>query len=441
MKKSVLASVLTGASAVLASTPALWALAAPAAGQAAASPSGQITIKDPAEYNAYTAAMGQSDPRAKAAAIESFLQQYPNSVVKGDMLEQLLAAYQASQQSDKMLDTAKRVLQVNPSSLRALFIVTYLDNAQAMATPPPANQQALLDEAAENAQRALGVSKDPSLSDADFQKLKTATTPTFDSAIAQDALVKKDYKTAIAQFRAELQAASPEDTKKPGPLLYDTYQLGNAYLQLQPKDMLNAVWFLARAANFFPDPQKTQIDQAAQYWYKKYHGGPDGYDQVKSQAASSVFPPEGFTVTAAPPPPSPADQAHQAVASTTDLKTLALADKEFILANGSPEDAEKVWAVLKDQTTKVPGTVLDGSTPDSLKLAVTDDAKQSKTADFTINMKTPLKTVPAVGTDIEVIGTYDSYTQKPPQIILKDGELPAARPAARRSAPAHRRAQ
>ncbi len=54
----------------------------------------QVTIKDPAEYNAYTNAIGQSDPKIKASAIESFLTQYPQSVVKSDMLEQLMAAYQ-----------------------------------------------------------------------------------------------------------------------------------------------------------------------------------------------------------------------------------------------------------------------------------------------------------------------------------------------------------
>src|SRR5215471_8145635 len=42
-------------------------------------------IKDPAEYNAYMAAMEMKDPSqaaAKAAALEQFIAQYPNSVVK-----------------------------------------------------------------------------------------------------------------------------------------------------------------------------------------------------------------------------------------------------------------------------------------------------------------------------------------------------------------------
>jgi hypothetical protein len=35
---------------------------------------------------------------------------------------------------------------------------------------------------------------------------------------------------------------------------------------------------------------------------------------------------------------------------------------------------------------------------------------QSKTADFTFNMATPLKTVPAVGSTVTLSGTYASYT-------------------------------
>jgi hypothetical protein len=120
------------------------------------------------------------------------------------------------------------------------------------------------------------------------------------------------------------------------------------------------------------------------------------------------------------------------VASTTDLdKGLSLADKEFVLANGTPDDAGKVWAVLQGKTTEVPGTVIS-ATPDSVQLAVSDDAKQSQKADFTINMKTPLKEVPAPGTQVTYIATFDSYTQTPPMIVLKDGE---PKPAAK--APVH----
>jgi hypothetical protein len=78
---------------------------------------------------------------------------------------------------------------------------------------------------------------------------------------------------------------------------------------------------------------------------------------------------------------------------------------------------------MKGLTTKVPGKVI-AATPDSVQLAVSDDAQQSNKADFTINMKTPLKTPPAINSMGNFIATFDSYTQTPPMIIMKDGEMP-----------------
>lgn len=412
MKKVVLASLLAVASVVSAAAPAALA-------QTQESQSSQITIKDPAEYNAYTNAIGQSTPAAKAAAIESFLQQYPNSVVKQQMLEQLVSAYQATGDTAKTYDAAKRLLQVDPNNLRAMTFVVYVDKAQANG------DQAKLDEAATLARKGLNATKPAAMSQADFDKLKSVAEPIFYSAIAADDLAKKDYKAEITDITAELKALPPATTTQQ-PTLADTYYLGNAYVQENPKDLVNGIWFLARAAQYLPEPYKDQAEKAAEYWYNKYHGSMDGFEPIKQLAHDNVFPPDSYKPTPAPPPPSPQQLAHNAVTSTTDLKTLALTDKEFILANGSPEDAQKVWAVLDGVTAEVPGTVVS-ATPDSVQLAVSDDAKQSQKADFTINMKKPLKEVPAVGTNVTYIATFDSYTQNPPMIILKDGEVKGAK--------------
>ncbi|MGC2546830.1 MAG: hypothetical protein WA426_13360, partial [Silvibacterium sp.] len=180
---------------------------------------------------------------------------------------------------------------------------------------------------------------------------------------------------------------------------------------------------------------KTTAEKAAEYWYNKYHGSMDGFPQIQQLAHDNVFPPDSYKPVPAPPPPSPQELAHNAVANTPDLKTLALTDKEFVLANGSPDDAQKVWAVLNGVTAEVPGTVV-AATADSVQLAVSDDAKQSNKADFTINMKTPLKEVPTAGTNVTYIATFDSYTQNPPMIIMKDGG-PKPPPPVHHTAPHH----
>jgi tetratricopeptide (TPR) repeat protein len=429
MKKSVLASLLALATILPGTVSMVYAQDAS---------SGQITIKDPAEYNEYTNAVGQSTPAAKAAAIEGFLTKYPNSVVKGELLQVLMASYQQAGDMTKTLDAADRLLAVDPGNLRALAISVYMEESQAHSKTTPADAQPILDKAAAQAQTGLSATKSSMMTDADFQKLKVATAPIFDSAIAQDDANKKDFAGAIAAFTNELKAYSDPNMTTQGAGLNDTYLLGQAYAQQTPPDLKNAVWFLTRAAQYAPPQAKTQIEAAAEYFYKKYHGSMDGYPAIQTLAKANLFPTPDYNPTPAPPPPSPADLAAQTVASTPDLKTLSLGDKEFILFNGKTEDAEKVWAVMKGQRVQVPGMVVS-ATADSVQVAVTEDSKQNNKADFTINMKTPLKTVPAIGSTATFDATFDSYVANPPMITLIDGEPPAKAkaPAAHRRPAAH----
>lgn len=442
MKKLVFASValVCVCSGTIVCSPAFAQAAGGQSAQGLPASCSNVTIKDAAEYNAYANATSQSTPAAKAQAIETFLQQYPSSVVKEQMLEQLMLAYQQSNNAAKALDAAKRLIQADPNNLRALLFVAYLETTQANG-----NQQ-MLDDAAQAAQKGLTAPKGECMAQADYDKVKEAATPIFYRAIAAAAQAKKDYKGEIDAYTKELQSYKDPTQTTVVPALLDTYYLGQAYLQEDPKDLKNAVWFLTRAAQFSKPPYQAQIETAAVYWYKKFHcaqsdatclqsSTPDGYSQIQQLAAvpANVFPTAAYNPTPAPPPPSPQDLAHSAVASTPDLKTLALSDKEFILSNGSPEDQQKVWAVMNGVTAEVPGVVVS-ATPTSVQLAVSQDAQQSNKADFTINMKTPLKEPPAAGTKVTYIATFDSYTQNPPMIVLKDGEPKAPE----RKAPAHR---
>jgi hypothetical protein len=501
MKKLVIASIaLATLCAGAISLPAF----AQAAGQGSANGCAGLTIKDAAEYNAYANAKSLPDPAAKAAAIESFLTQYPNSVAKTDMLADLMQAYQQAQNAPKMLDAAKRLIQADPNNLRALLAAVYLENTQANQPANAANKQQMLDDAAAIAQKGLSASKDPCMSQADYDKMKDLATPVFYSGIGADAMAKKDTKGEIDAYTKELQSYKDPNQTTVVPALLDTYYLGNAYLNEDPKDLKDAIWFLTRFSQFAKPPYKDQGEAAAEYWFKKYHCSqndascnttpPKDFAQIQQLAGTpaNIFPPSTYNPTQAPPPPSPADLAHQAIvtsagcagatpapppsapgaagaaatpaaapeaapaatpaaapatpgsapslpaACTTSLKNMALSDKEFILANGQDADQAAIWSVMNGITAEIPGKVISAA-PDSVQIAVTQDAQQSNTADFTIKMKTPLKELPTAGTTVTYIATFDSYTQKPPMIILKDG-TPKASPKApvhHTAAPAH----
>ena len=427
MKKVLLASVFASMSVMagfsLATAPTLLAQTGPS-----------ISIKDPAEFNAYQNATTQSTPQATASASESFLTQYPQSVVKQSVLDGLVDAY-AQFDPAKTIDAANRLLQLDPNNLKATFWVAAIEKQQAASNP--AQTADLMDKAAAMATKGLADTKPADVKDDAWAKQRAATDPVFYSILSNDDLYgsKKDLPAAVTAFRTELEYLSknsPDATTK-GAGLNDTLQLGQTYAQLTPPDMINAVWFLARAENFAPANFKAGIDKQAKYWYKRYHGKEDGFDKVLAQAATTVFPPPDFKID---PAPTPKDIADGVVASTPDLSTLALGDKEYILANASTANAEKLWALLKDQVTQVPGTVIS-ATASQIQVAVTEDAKTDKKADFTVNLKTPLadKDVPAAGAELtNLIGTYDSYTQNPAQIIMRDGELQVEK----KKAPVHK---
>ena len=536
MKKLVFASAMALAALGLVSASAL---------QAQDSSQGTIQISNPAEFNAYQQASTQTDPTAKANALEQFLTQYPQSVVKKTVLDQLIDVYQQTNQPDKALSAASRMLQIDPNNMKAIFLSVFLDvNACKKDVDPKTGNLTdaqPCDNAAALAEKGLNAAKPQGMDDASWSKMTGATYPTFDSAIAlDDVLSKKDFAAAVDEYTKELMLY-PADATKSGAALGDTLNLAEALTKpSDKKDIVKAIWFYARAWNFAPPAYKSQIEEKLDYWYKRYHGQLDGADAIKSQidaikaqAANSLFPPASFTIK---PAPTPKDIVDNVIATTPDLTKLNLEDKEFVLANGSQDAQNKLWAVVKGQLTPVPGIVISDpatvlkisvtttrevkpkdyvvklTTPadcdkvpappedlhvkdaqayilangvkadtdamaddltesahirkiliepavTAIDVAVTQDAKDNKTADFIVNLKDPAscKDVPEVGQELktqpalELDGTYDSYTQVPAangreataQIVLTGGFLQQeqkAAPVHRKPSAAHRSA-
>ncbi|MEO8737558.1 MAG: hypothetical protein ABI380_13585 [Edaphobacter sp.] len=425
MNKVVVASLLAVASIAVGGRSVV--AQAPENPGASAQSSGGVQMT-PAEYKAYNDAISQTTPQAKAAALETYLTAYPQSAVKADTLQLLMITY-SSFDPAKTLSTADRLLQVQPDNLRALTFEVYFRKQDADKATDPAAKQSALDAAAGFAQKGLTATKPKEMSDADFNKLKESVTPGFYGAIAADAANKKDMPTAITNYTSELKASPPAATTTPGLTLQDTYLLGLAYYQSTPPDYLNCTWFTSRAAAFAPEPYKSEFLKVATYCYKRYHGNSDGYDAITTAVQANLFPPPTLASTIKPAP-SPADIVAQVIASTPDLAALAVSDKEFILQNGKPDDAAKVWDTIKGKSVQLPDVTVVSATDSAIQASVSDDAVASKTADFTFNLKEPLKTVPAPGTKVTLSGTYASYTV--------GGVTPAAAgtPAAATSAPA-----
>jgi tetratricopeptide (TPR) repeat protein len=391
----------------------------------------------PAEYNAYNSAITQTTPQAMAPALEAYLTAYPQSAVKAAVLQQLMQAY-SNFDAAKTMDAADRLLQVDPNNISGLTMETYFHKQKGDQTTDAAAKQTELDKASDFAKKGLAAPKPAEMSDADFTKLKSGTYPILYSAIGIAALNKKDSASAIAAYKKELEIVPAAATQTPGSVLQDIYFLSVAYLQSTPPDLVNCAFYAARVAAYAPDNLKSQYEPTAKYCYKKYHGAEEGYDAVVAAAKANLNPPAGFSIK---PAPSPAEVIHGILATTTDFATLAVDDKELIFANGSPEDAAKVWDTLKGKSVQIPDALVIESSPTVLKVAVSESAVQSKTADFTFNMapleegKTPaqqtaakkqaadIAAATAVGQKVTLTGTYASYTPSPIMITMSDAAV------------------
>jgi len=432
MKKVVLASLLAVAGAASVTQPAFSQAAVNLGTSAAQQNGGQIQMSAD-EYASYNNAVTQTTPAGKAAAFEAYLTAYPKSVVKADALQQLMFAYSGTNDPVKTLDAADRLLVADPTNFRAFVFEVSLRGSAASALTDPAAKQAGLDAAAGYAVKGLAAPKPKDMSDADWTTLKGQGYPLFYSAIGTDALNKKDTAGAIKAFQSELASVPVAQTTTPGLQLQDTFYLAQAYYTSTPPDYSNCAYYASRAMNFAPEPYKTSFKSLATYCYRKFHGADDGFDAVTAVSIANLTPPATFSIK---PAPKPEDIVSNLIATTPDLATLALSDKEYVLQNGKPADADKVFDTIKGKSVEIPDALIIAATADQLQVAVSDDAVQGKVADFTFNFATPLKTVPDVGGKITLDGTYASYTQTPLMITMSDASVvEKKKPAAK--APVH----
>lgn len=435
MKKVLVMVLLAFANVVIAqqpTQPAPTAQPTPATQPGGNVPVQQKTIKDPAEYNAYITALNMTDPAQKAAAMEAFAKQYPQSIVLVDALEQAMAAYQTAQNQPKVLEMARRILQLNPNHIRALAIIVAIDRNLATQT----NDQNALKEGCADAQTGLqqlpSWQKPPDMAEPEAQKLRDQMTYIFNGAAGFCALQGKNFAQAKPYYAKALQVV-PND-------LQNVYQMAVASLEQSPID-LNGFWYCGKAINLAQsNPQAVQgMTNYCKSRYKKFHGAEDGWDQIVAATANATAPPPDFAQSIKPAP-TPCDMAVQVV-QQNDPSTLSFSDKEFILskANCSPANkdaADKVWQNIQtlekngEARLEIPVKIISvAPTLDSLDAAISDDNQTNNKADVHVILEKPLTkaTAPAPGTMTKITGVLTSYTPDPFMFTMEKGALPAAK--------------
>lgn len=426
MKKVLVTFVL----ALIAGTLAQATAQTPAGSDQQNVPTNQKVIKDPAEYNAYIAALNTQDQAAKGALMEAFVKQYPQSIVKLEALQEAMAAYQVAGNQAKVRELAKRILVEDAKNVRALAIVTFFDKSEAKSP----EDFAKVKTEAEQGLDSLGTwTKPEGVSDADFDKQRTQMKIIFAGAAGFASLQTKDFAGAAKHLQVALQV-DPTN-------LEACYQLGIAYLKSTPLDK-RGFWYVAKAYGIAKAANNAAganvVNQNGLAEYKRYHGGADGWEAFRDAAAAQSAPPAEIAVTPAPTPQEIACKAVQ----DNDPATLSFGDWEFILqyrdsgAQCNKDAAEKVWTAIQNKQKdskgeqaklKIPIKVIS-ATEQTIEAAITDDNQQANKADLHVVMEKPMTTaqIPAAGATIELIGVISEYTPSPFMFTMSHGELPAA---------------
>ncbi len=386
-------------------------------------------IKDPAEYNAYVSGVGQSDPGAKASAMESFLTQYPNSVVKEEATEALMAAYQQMNNPQKMTEAANKLLQTNPSNIKALLVMAL--QSRACAEQGGANAMQCAQQARQHGEAGLkaidSYVKPEGMSDADHKTLRDTAIIVFNGAAGRGALTAKDYAAAQKYFGASLQG-NPNN-------LNDAFPLAVAYLEPRPP-VQEGYWYAARAAALanglvqkgqLPAAAAKQIGDYGRIKYKNFHGGEDGWPELIAQASASPNPPSGFQVK---PAPTPAEQC-AAMAASKDPRKMDFGEWQLVFTYCDPPTQERVWTAIKGVNLQFIAQVIEAS-KSKLALAATADAIEKKAADVDVTMAAPIPTarIPKVGSQITLQAQPTSYDKQPYMMHMGEGKLAVAKKAA-----------
>jgi len=383
----------------------------PPTGQTPAAPP---VIKDPAEYNAYVAASQQTDANAKISGLEAFVTQYPNSVMKNQALEILMGTYQQAGNVKKAMDTAVKVLAVEPCQEQALFLLSYFDRQASIGGDPNAKQLAA--DGKKYGQQGLDClakfTKPDGTSDGDFEKMKEQMKETFWAAVGWGALQEGDNQKAAESFRAVLDA-NPDAQKDLGLV----YPLATAYLGEKPPDYQNGIWFAARASAIAPAANQPALEKYARSQYIKFHQGDDGWADLLGAAKA------GAKQVPIAPPPTPAEQAHKMVQDTTPEK-MDFATWEFVFSNGAQADQDVIWNVIKGKAIKMNGTIIS-TTPTEFLIAGSSDDIEAKKADITLKFeeKVPVKMIPKDGASFDFQGEPASYTPTPFMMTMEKGVL------------------
>jgi tetratricopeptide (TPR) repeat protein len=240
------------------------------AGQDAGAGKQQYTM---AEYNAYQAAAAERNPAQQIKLLDDFVAKYPNSALLIYIYPLYYNAYSQQKNWPKVIENADKLLALGEKAEAPIRYQAYYARAFAYSNLPPTSQDVKDQapkacDAAKAGLKTLGELKKPdSMSEDDFNKQKQQPAILFSYTLAQCSMIQKDYQTAIDSYKAVLEK-NPDDA-------ITSYKIGQAYMAMNPPQLMDAFWYFAKAVTA-KSANQTQSNTVKTYLRKlvaNYQGG------------------------------------------------------------------------------------------------------------------------------------------------------------------------
>jgi tetratricopeptide (TPR) repeat protein len=369
----------------------------PAAGAQGAAKAPAYTMP---EYNAFQGCNGETDPNQQVKCLDDFVSRYPNSTLMMYAYQLYYQAYGKLKNTSKEIEYADKLIATDSADVgvrlqAALARLT----AFAASYDPKTNDTAALtkdrDLALLGPKLLAQLPRNPKVSDADWQASLKQITNIFDNQAGYADLLLKDYPSAITAYKDAI-TSKPDDATA-------TYQLGTAYLAMNPPQTLDGFWAIARAI----DLKVPQADKVKDYVRSKLlaYEQPGCDNQVDGQlnemlqlAQNSPDRPATFTIPSA-------DDLSKIRSSSTILTIVG-----DLSAGG--DKAKMTWlATCGSELSSVGGKIIDIQNGDGV-------------VDFMVNTGASSEEMQAATTANMDVKVYTSAPATPPPAVTA-GAQPA----------------
>jgi tetratricopeptide (TPR) repeat protein len=226
-----------------------------------------------AEYNAFQACNAEKNPTQQIKCLDDFVAKYPNSALLVYVHPLYFNAYSQLKNWPKVIEYADKLLALSDKVEPPVRYQAYYARAFAYSNLPANNPdvQAQAPKACEAAKAGLKtlneLKKPDNMSEADFEKQKQQPATLFNYTLAQCSMVQKDFQTAIDSYKAVLEK-NPDDA-------ITAYKIGQAYMNMNPPQQMDAFWYFAKAvtAKNANQQQATQVKTYLRKLIANYQGG------------------------------------------------------------------------------------------------------------------------------------------------------------------------